>query len=204
MPDILLLPAIADLFGVTVDELLRGERIREAPPREPTPTAEGTDSSDEAANDTAGGYAHETPVNEEENAAPPPRSTADPRALRRHDTRLGSAPSQPPPQALPVPLAVHPCPHRHRGMLGRDNLFRLLGGGHQLRIHLRSRPRRHPCRRAFAATPPKGKAVTHAQRKRTLPLNPYHSVKSSIYPTQNSIRSPRLPKPHPLSSIISR
>ena len=30
MPDILLLPAIADLFGVTVDELLRGERKREA------------------------------------------------------------------------------------------------------------------------------------------------------------------------------
>ncbi|MBQ9151733.1 MAG: hypothetical protein IJX72_05735, partial [Clostridia bacterium] len=30
MPDITLLPAIADLFGVTVDELLRGERKREA------------------------------------------------------------------------------------------------------------------------------------------------------------------------------
>lgn len=34
MPDILLLPAIADLFGVTVDELLRGERTRPTPPQE--------------------------------------------------------------------------------------------------------------------------------------------------------------------------
>ncbi len=35
MPDILLLPAIADLFGVTVDELLRGERMRRHRPESP-------------------------------------------------------------------------------------------------------------------------------------------------------------------------
>lgn len=78
MPDILLLPAIADLFGVTVDELLRGERMREAPTRESAPVitdpAEGSHEAEEE------GYTHETPVNEEENA--PSRPTADPRALR--------------------------------------------------------------------------------------------------------------------------
>ena len=70
MPDILLLPAIADLFGVTVDELLRGERLRETPPGEPAPTADDTESSDETATGThsAGGSTHETPP--------------DPRALR--------------------------------------------------------------------------------------------------------------------------
>ena len=64
MPDITLLPAIADLFGVTVDELLRGERKRAAD----APLApESTDvpSSDAP---TDGGYTHETPP--------------DPRALR--------------------------------------------------------------------------------------------------------------------------
>ena len=70
MPDILLLPAIADLFGVTVDELLRGERMREAPPREPAPAVDAAESPDETAADTpsAEGYTHETPP--------------DPRALR--------------------------------------------------------------------------------------------------------------------------
>lgn len=66
MPDILLLPAIADLFGVTVDELLRGERMREAQTRESAPVivdpAEGSHEAEE------GGYTHETPP--------------DPRALR--------------------------------------------------------------------------------------------------------------------------
>lgn len=33
MPDILLLPAIADLYGVTVDEILRGERVRRENPQ---------------------------------------------------------------------------------------------------------------------------------------------------------------------------
>ncbi len=80
MPDILLLPAIADLFGVTVDELLRGERKREAPPREAvssvTYTKDGESDSAETPHETAkdtrseGGCAHETP--------PSP----DPRALR--------------------------------------------------------------------------------------------------------------------------
>ena len=64
MPDITLLPAIADLFGVTVDELLRGERKRAA---DAPPAPESTDvpSSDTP---TDGGYTHETPP--------------DPRALR--------------------------------------------------------------------------------------------------------------------------
>ena len=64
MPDITLLPAIADLFGVTVDELLRGERKRAA---DAPPAPESTDvpSSDAPAE---GGYTHETPP--------------DPRALR--------------------------------------------------------------------------------------------------------------------------
>lgn len=70
MPDILLLPAIADLFGVTVDELLRGERMREAPPRESAPIADTADDPNEpqAEPSTDGGYTHETPP--------------DPRALR--------------------------------------------------------------------------------------------------------------------------
>ena len=73
MPDILLLPAIADLFGVTVDELLRGERMREATLRESAPTSTSSDTTEnsnepQAEPSTDGGYAHE----------PPP----DPRALR--------------------------------------------------------------------------------------------------------------------------
>ena len=83
MPDILLLPAIADLFGVTVDELLRGERMREAPSRESVAAADAVQSPDTASNDDAeGGYTHETPVNEEENAPTQTRTTSDPRALR--------------------------------------------------------------------------------------------------------------------------
>ena len=71
MPDILLLPAIADLFGVTVDELLRGERMREAQPREsssavPDPAETLCEAVENIPSD--GGYAHETPP--------------DPRALR--------------------------------------------------------------------------------------------------------------------------
>ena len=64
MPDILLLPAIADLFGVTVDELLRGERKR-ATDAPPAPESTHTPPEDPPAE---GGYIHE----------PPP----DPRALR--------------------------------------------------------------------------------------------------------------------------
>lgn len=78
MPDILLLPAIADLFGVTVDELLRGERMREAAPRESTPAI--TDSTERSHGINEGGYTHETPINEEE--ITPSRPAADPRALR--------------------------------------------------------------------------------------------------------------------------
>ena len=78
MPDILLLPAIADLFGVTVDELLRGERMREAPTRESaTAITDPTEGSHEAKEES---YTHETPVNEEESASS--RPLADPRALR--------------------------------------------------------------------------------------------------------------------------
>ena len=84
MPDILLLPAIADLFGVTVDELLRGERMREAPPRESAVFADTADDPNEPQTEpsTDGGYTHETPINEGENAPSQPRPTADPRALR--------------------------------------------------------------------------------------------------------------------------
>ena len=64
MPDITLLPAIADLFGVTVDELLRGERKRAA---DAPPIAESTHTPPEDP-PAEGGYAHETPP--------------DPRALR--------------------------------------------------------------------------------------------------------------------------
>ncbi len=66
MPDILLLPAIADLFGVTVDELLRGERLREATPGGSTPAM--TDPDADSHGTAEGGYTHETPP--------------DPRALR--------------------------------------------------------------------------------------------------------------------------
>ena len=64
MPDITLLPAIADLFGVTVDELLRGERKRAA---DAPPIAESTHTPPEDPS-AEGGYTHETPP--------------DPRALR--------------------------------------------------------------------------------------------------------------------------
>ena len=46
MPDILLLPAIADLFGVTVDELLRGERKREAYSHPETNSESSADSTE--------------------------------------------------------------------------------------------------------------------------------------------------------------
>jgi hypothetical protein len=65
MPDILLLPAIADLFGVTVDELLRGERMREAYSHPETDSESSADST-----------ATEQPASE----APQPEP--DPRALR--------------------------------------------------------------------------------------------------------------------------
>lgn len=70
MPDILLLPAIADLFGVTVDELLRGERMREAPPKESAVIADTADDPNEPQTkpSTDEGCTHETPP--------------DPRALR--------------------------------------------------------------------------------------------------------------------------
>ena len=75
MPDILLLPAIADLFGVTVDELLRGERLREAPPREAhiaEPLAGTADEADTSRSDE--------PTERTEPAAA--QATPDPRALR--------------------------------------------------------------------------------------------------------------------------
>lgn len=64
MPDITLLPAIADLFGVTVDELLRGERKRVT---DTPPASESTHTPPEDP-PAEGGYIHETPP--------------DPRALR--------------------------------------------------------------------------------------------------------------------------
>lgn len=80
MPDILLLPAIADLFGVTVDELLRGERMREATPGGSTPAM--TDPDADSHGTAEEGYTHETPVHKEENAPTQTRPTSDPRALR--------------------------------------------------------------------------------------------------------------------------
>ena len=65
MPDILLLPAIADLFGVTVDELLRGERLRDT---HSSPTANSESSADST----------ETEQTASEASQPEP----DPRALR--------------------------------------------------------------------------------------------------------------------------
>ena len=71
MPDITLLPAIADLFGVTVDELLRGERKRAAD-APPAPESTHTPPEDPPAE---GGYAHETP--------PDPRALRGLRAMMR-------------------------------------------------------------------------------------------------------------------------
>jgi len=77
MPDILLLPAIADLFGVTVDELLRGERKREA---YSPPINESESSADSNANDQTASEATE----------PEP----DPRALRGLRAMMNRALSQ--------------------------------------------------------------------------------------------------------------
>ena len=65
MPDILLLPAIADLFGVTVDELLRGERKRETYSH-PEPDSESSADSTES----------------EQAASEATQPDPDPRALR--------------------------------------------------------------------------------------------------------------------------
>ena len=79
MPDILLLPAIADLFGVTVDELLRGERMREVAPWEITSHVCEDGQSDSA----EGGYAHVTPENDEDiQTQQASKPAPDPRALR--------------------------------------------------------------------------------------------------------------------------
>ncbi len=72
-PDISLLPAIADLFGVTVDELLRGERRRS--PVDPPASAES--ASDEATTESTD--AARTPPSD-------PRALRGARALCRRET----------------------------------------------------------------------------------------------------------------------
>ncbi|MBQ3508151.1 MAG: helix-turn-helix transcriptional regulator [Clostridia bacterium] len=73
MPDILLLPAIADLFGVTVDELLRGERKREA-------YSSSITESESAAASTA----TEQPASEATQPEPNPRTLRGLRAMLYH------------------------------------------------------------------------------------------------------------------------
>ncbi len=72
VPDITLLPAIADLFEVTVDELLRGERRRVA--TEPTDSPAGSDSLDDAS---------ATPPPEERSPRPDARALRGMRAMVR-------------------------------------------------------------------------------------------------------------------------